>query len=218
MTDTYYDDRPVKRRTLALVALLALCMVSLTSVAYAYSTTVTINNNPIDDNYYTIDYTNASGESIFVPLGVVADDEIVITTVSTVDAETGDKVVTAKINANDAITREFYVTLNADSDAEVNKNFTLDVAVDFDDIFDQFVELGTYTLKHANNSVVNNDVKVGETIKITLTLVVIEKSLSPSAVTGLPSVDNVDTADDLDAVKAILDDCVFGVTVSASPA
>lgn len=173
MTDTYYDDRPVKRRTLALVALLALCMVSLTSVAYAYTTTVNIEDNPIADHYYTIDYTDNAGAPLMVPLAMTpANDEIVITTVvgHTVSGNAyTEKTVTASIDAN-TFTRTFYVKFNADEGAE-DKAFTISVVATPDSVLGKFVSMDPAVTYEVGGHVVEpNAIHKGNLVKVTLTM------------------------------------------------
>ena len=221
MTDTYYDKRPVQRRTLALVAVLALCMVSLTSVAYAYSTTVSIEDNPIADHYYTIDYTNGLGTPLMVPLAMnSADDEIVITTAVSHGAVSGnvytDKTVTATINAN-TFTRTFYVEFNADEDAE-DKAFTISVDVTLDSVLEKFISYdpSSVTYKVDNGVVVPTAIHKGDIVEVTLTMT-IEDPVDVSTLGLQADVDPDDLVTTLGAVKTELATHTFDVVVSVTP-
>lgn len=225
MTDTYYDERPVKRRTLALVALLALCMVSLTSVAYAYTTTVNIEDNPIADHYYTIDYTDNAGTPLMVPLAMTpANDEIVITTVvgHTVSGNAyTEKTVTASIDAN-TFTRTFYVEFNADTDVPANKAFTISVVATPDSVFGQFISQDpTVTYKVGGNAVASNAIVKNSIVEVTLTMNVSAvadiNTLGLDAEVPATITDATDLVAFLDAVKTELATHTFDVAVSVTP-
>lgn len=235
MTDTYYDKRPVQRRTLALVAVLALCMVSLTSVAYAYSTTVSIEDNPIADHYYTIDYTNDQGTPCMVPLTMTpANDEIVITTVvgHTVSGNAyTERTVTASIDAN-TFTRVFYVKFNADGDVDDEKKFTIDVTAKVgeqdDAVLSKFITQTSFTCEKVvdgNATAVDKDKIVKDSlVKVTLTMNVAHvedvNTLELSAqVPATISADDDETnlVARLNAVKTELATHTFDVVVSVQP-
>ena len=235
MTDTYYDERPVKRRTLALVALLALCMVSLTSVAYAYSTTVNIEDNPIADNYYAIDYTDDSGDVFDVPEPIpVGNDEIVINPIITYAYDANHvygKVITPAINAKN-ITREFYVTFTTDMGAD--KEFTLTTSVEYNgalvDIMTAFVEnsdavymVWDATADDGNGgtgafvALDKTEVKNGDIIKIVLTLRIHDVADTNAIASITQEVDDEDTEGDLVALVDELSTYRYDVTVTVAP-
>lgn len=226
MTDTYYDERPVKRRTLALVALLALCMVSLTSVAYAYTTTVNIEDNPIADHYYTIDYTNDQGTPLMVPLAMTpANDEIVITTVvgHTVSGNAyTEKTVTASIDAN-TFTRTFYVEFNADADVPADKAFIISVVATPDSVLEQFIctQDPVVTYEMDGHAVASNAIVKDKLVKVTLTMNVraVENINSLGLSTQVPATiladdDETNLVAILNAVKTELATHTFDVAVS----
>lgn len=225
MTDTYYDERPVKRRTLALVALLALCMVSLTSVAYAYSTTVNIEDNPIADHYYTIDYTDNAGTPLMVPLAMTpANDEIVITTLighgAVSEGAYTNKTVTASIDAN-TFTRTFYVEFNADADVPADKAFTISVEATPDSVLEQFISQTSVTYKVGGNAVASNAIVKNSIVEVTLTMTVASvadiNTLGLTAQVPATITDATDLVAPLNAVKAELATHTFDVAVSVEP-
>lgn len=212
------------------MALLALCMVSLTAVAYAYTTTVDIEDNPISDHYYTIDYTESDGNTPrMAPLAMTpANDEIVITTAigHTVSGNTyTERTVTASINAN-TFTRTFYVVFNADNDVDDGKKFTIDVTANIQDdaILKQFLSLTSVAYEVDGHAVDADKIVKNSLVKVTLTMTVAHipdittLGLGTEIPATLSADDNVaDFVAILNDVKTELATHTFDVRVTVEP-
>lgn len=104
---------------------LFICFLAIASVGvvYAYNSTIQIDDNPVDEQYYTLDYTNGTGTAIDTVIAIPdGTKDMTITTSVKVDGDS--RTFKAVINevadgqSNTAqFTREFYVKLASDMNA-----------------------------------------------------------------------------------------------------
>lgn len=99
------------------------------SVAYAYnSSTIQIDDNPVNEQYYTLDYTDNSGGVIATVLPASADDMTITTSLVTNGVRTFNAVING--DGTDSFTREFYVKLASNM---ADQNFAITGSVDKSD-------------------------------------------------------------------------------------
>ena len=104
------------------------------SVAYAYNSTIQIDDNPVDEQYFTLDYTNGTGTAIATVLPASAEDMTITTSVSVADTDgdpaTEERTFTATIQSGN-FERVFYVKLVSNMD--VNQEFVITGSVEDND-------------------------------------------------------------------------------------
>ncbi len=71
MTDIQMEERSSKKKLLVPIVVLMLCAVSVIGAGYAYTTSVTNQNNTMAADYYTIDmYSNTTGTTVTAPFAL----------------------------------------------------------------------------------------------------------------------------------------------------
>lgn len=110
---------------------LFICFLAIAGVgiAYAYNSSIQIDDNPVNEQYFTLDYTNDGGNWIATVLPADAEDMTITTSVSVVETDTdpdtpGERTFNATINKVESgpntaqLTREFYVKLTSNMDGQ----------------------------------------------------------------------------------------------------
>lgn len=152
------------------------------SVAYAYNSTIQIDDNPVDEQYFTLDYTNGTGTAIATVLPASAEDMTITTSVSVADTDgdpaTEERTFNAIINkvvapeTNTAqFTREFYVKLASNMDAD--QEFAITGSVDKSDtVINAIFGTCTFAMKGGNDFTQNVDMDsvVAGLYKVILTI------------------------------------------------
>lgn len=201
--DGYNDSQPSKKKMLLIPLLtLLLCMTAITGCAFAYSqSSVIIGDNPLPSDYVSIDYVNASGTSIDVPISVDGDNLIVYTTITNV--ENGADTLVAGTDGTQIVTMKFYVKVSSDTAKTYALNVTDNVA-DVDLLKDIFTPVAI--------SPIENVAKDTPTL-ITATFKVKAISNLDAVIT---SVDITDLAS-LQTALSKIDEKVMTFTVTATP-
>ena len=111
-----------RKKLLVPLVVLIMCGVALTGAAYAYSaSTVTVQNNPINGDYYSIDMYSSDAASTVITAPLAAGSDFKVYTTKTV----GSSYV-AKIDAG-TFTRTTWVKVSSDI---AGSKYTLTAAVD----------------------------------------------------------------------------------------
>lgn len=131
-----------------LVALF-ICFLAIAGVgvAYAYNSTIQIDDNPVNEQYFTLDYTAKGGNWIATVLPADAEDMTITTSVTVEDndndPDTEERTFNATINKVDnpedntaQFTRVFYVKLTSNMDADQEFVITGEVITNNDTVLD----------------------------------------------------------------------------------
>lgn len=89
---------------------LFICFLAIAGVgiAYAYNSTIQIDDNPVNEQYFSLDYTNQSGTGIDTVIAIPVDTkDMTITTSVEVDGDSRTFTATINKDVNANITREF---------------------------------------------------------------------------------------------------------------
>lgn len=215
---------------------LFICFLAIAGVgvAYAYnSSTIQINDNPVNEQYYTLDYTNDTGGMIATVLQIPVDtkDMTITTSVSVVDdgdPATNDRTFNATINKVDnpatntaQFTRTFYVKLASNMDAD--QKFAVDGTVDGDDVINAI--FGECTFKFYKGTGFTEEVtntnqftasQSGIVYKVVLT-VPIKANVDVKTLDLANGGDAIVDAVHLTTALGDLDNHKFSVTMSAIP-
>lgn len=215
--DTYRETTIDKKRLLVPLIVLLMSTIALTGCAFAYAQSyVNVEDNPIDGEYYTLDYTNNLGVAIDDKL--IGENDIAVYTEITVSDDPLDSFARirdfkAYIGAG-SFTRTFYVTLHTDMGD--SRTFDLSGTCDAteESVLSQFITATSFAYEYDSAPVTT--IKNGETVKVTVTFTVARTLVND--MTGVSPVgDNL--LDYTDLVDTIADICThtFSVNVSAVP-
>lgn len=199
---------------------LFICFLAIAGVgiAYAYNSTIQIDDNPVNEQYFSLDYTNETGAMcdtvIEIPDGT---KDMTITTSVEVDGDS--RTFNATIQSG-SFERVFYVKLvsNMDADQEfaitgtVNKDDTVINAIfgNCDNAFKMYDS--TDTLVDMAHVTANQGTTV---YKVVLTIPVNEVNVK--SIPGLAGASAIKNASTLDTALADLDNHKFSVTLTATP-
>lgn len=207
---------------------LFICFLAIAGVgvAYAYNSTIQIDDNPVNEQYFTLDYTNETGTAIATVLQIPVDtnDMTITTGVSVADTDgnpaTEERTFTAIINknVNANITREFYVKLASDMGAD--QKFVITGSVDKSDtVINAIFGTCTFAMKGGNDftqDVNMASVDAGHVYKVILTI-----SINSNVdVKTLDLANGGNAIVDANTLATALSDLAthtFGVSMSAEP-
>ena len=212
--DSYKEDNPEFRKQLLIpLAVLLMCVISLTAVGFAYmhASQLDIEKNGLDSEYYEIDYMGKDGVDITSKLDAV---EISAYTEIAIDTSTTPPTRTFDAYFNDAdISKDFYVTIRSDMSADTV--FTLNTTVKLGDVLGQFI---TYDNTSAQTDVAYDKAVIhpGDTVKVTITLHIGNTDIK--TITGItPSGNAIDDVDDLASALDSICSNTYTVKVTAEP-
>lgn len=164
--DSYKEDNPeFKKQLLIPLAVLLMCVISLTAVGFAYmhASELEIEKNGLDSEYYEIDYMGSDGVNINSKLDAVKLSAY--TKIAIDPSATPPRTFNAYLNDAD-ITKDFYVTIRSDMSADTE--FTLNTTVELGDVLGQFI---TYdNTDQTDVDYHNPTIHAGDTVKVTITL------------------------------------------------
>lgn len=209
--DSYKEDNPEFRKQLLIpLAVLLMCVISLTAVGFAYmhASELEIEKNGLDSEYYEIDYTNSNGVAINSKL-----DEVEISAYTQIAIDpSANPPRTFDAHLNDAnISKDFYVTIRSDMSADTV--FTLNTTVELGDVLGQFI---TYDNTDAQTDVAYDKAVIhpGDTVKVTIILHIGNTDIK--TITGItPSGNAIDDVDDLASALESICTNTYTVNVTA---
>jgi len=191
---------------------LFICFLALTTVGIGYAlnnSTIVIDDNTTDEQYYSVDYINADGSSRTTVLDIGTGDIKVHTNIA-VDkfSVKNGRTFSASIDGADTFQRTFFVKLNTDMGNDVP--FTVDVSVAPADGSElaNIINASACTFKLTDNSnveVAKNEVVAG-VYTVTLTIALNDYTFT-----------DVTSQSELDAKLTALESETFSVTVTAIP-
>lgn len=207
---------------------LFICFLAIAGVgiAYAYnSSTIQINDNPVNEQYYTLDYTNGTGDAIYTVLEIPADTkDMTITTHITangVNPRTFNAIlneVIAPAENTASFERVFYVKLASNMDAD--QEFAITGTVTGDSVISAI--FGTCIFKMYDNTDTEVDMdtvvanQIDEVYKVVLT-VPINANVNVKTIPGLAGASAIVDAGTLATALADLDNHKFSVKLTATP-
>lgn len=205
---------------------LFICFLAIAGVgiAYAFNSTIQIDDNPVNEQYFTLDYTNDSGGAIATVLPADAEDMTIITSVSVKDTDgnpaTEERTFTATIQSG-SFERVFYVKLASDMNDSQKFAITGEVKDNNDTVIRAI--FGESTFKFYKGTGFTEEVTAGQftaselgvVYKVILTVNVNEVDVS--TLTGLDGADEIKDATTLATALADLDNHKFSVTLTATP-
>lgn len=169
MENNQINNSGNRKKLLVPLVVLLLCGVALTGAAYAYSTSVTVNDNPVAGDYYSIDMYDAPAASTAITEALEADSDFKVYTTHTVGGQyvagveggTFERTVYVKITSDNA---DFKYTIKAPTCTYTAATGNLaDIAIAF----------GSAAItKVSDNSAVTpgtTQVNAGDVLKIVLT-------------------------------------------------
>lgn len=120
--NTYNENESNRKQAMIPLIALLICFLAITGVgvAYAYNhSTIQIDENPVNEQYFTLDYTNQSGNMIYSVLEIPTDSKDMTVTTSIVANGVNPRTFNAVINEDgtDSFERVFYVKLASNMDA-----------------------------------------------------------------------------------------------------
>ena len=214
---------------------LFICFLAILSVGvvYAYNSTIQIDDNPVDEQYFTLDYTDGTGTAIATVLPASADDMIITTSLSVADTDgnpaTEERTFNAIINkvvppeTNTAqFTREFYVKLASDMDAGQKFAITGTVDKTSDSVINAI--FGDCTFKFYKGTGFTEEVTAGQftasqsgvVYKVVLT-VPINANVNVKTIPGLAGASAIVDASTLATALSDLANHTFSVSMSVEP-
>lgn len=206
--NTYNENESNRKQAMIPLIALFICFLAIAGVGVGYAlnnSTIVIDDNTIDEQYYSIDYTNANGSSKTTVLDVGTGDIKVHTNVA---VDENGRTFSASIDGTDTFQRTFFVKLNTDMGNDVP--FTVDVSVapaDGSELAD-IINASACTFKLTDNSdveVAKNEVVAG-VYTVTLTIALNDYTFT-----------DVTSQSELDAKLTALESETFSVTVTAIP-
>lgn len=207
---------------------LFICFLAIAGVgiAYAYNSSIQIDNNPVNEQYYTLDYTDGTGGAIYTVLEIPADTkDMTITTHITangVNPRTFNAIlneVIAPAENTASFERVFYVKLASNMDAD--QEFAITGTVTGDSVISAI--FGTCAFKMYDNT--DTEVNMGhvtanqgatDVYKVVLT-VPINANVNVKTIPGLAGASAIVDAGTLATALEDLDNHKFSVTLTATP-
>lgn len=210
--DSYKEDNPEFRKQLLIpLAVLLMCVISLTAVGFAYmhASQLDIEKNGLDSEYYEIDYMGSDGVNINSKLDAVKLSAY--TQIAIDPSATPPRTFNAYLHDAD-ITKDFYVTIRSDMSADTV--FTLNTTVKLGDVLRQFL---TYDNTNQTDVVYDKTtIHAGDTVKVTITLHI--ENTDIKTITGItPSEDAIDDVDDLSSALDSICSNTYNIKVTAKP-
>lgn len=205
---------------------LFICFLAIAGVgiAYAYNSTIQIDDNPVNEQYFTLDYTDGTGAKCDTVIAIPDDTkDMTITTSVKVDGDS--RTFNAVINEvadgqpNTAkFERVFYVKLASNMDAD--QEFAITGTVTGDTVTNAI--FGTCIFKMYDNTDTEVDMdtvvanQTDEVYKVVLT-VPINANVNVKTIPGLAGASAIVDANTLATALADLDNHKFSVTLTATP-
>ena len=210
---------------------LFICFLAIAGVgvAYAYNSSIQIDNNPVNEQYFTLDYTDEGGHATYKVLEIPTDSKDMTITTGIVANGVNPRTFKAVINevadgqSNTAqFTREFYVKLASDMDA--GQKFLITYSVDKSDTVINAI-FGECTFKFYKGTgfteeVTNNNQftasQDGVVYKVVLT-VPIKANVDVKTIPGLAGASAIVDATTLATALNDLANHTFSVSMSVEP-
>lgn len=154
-----------RKKLLVPLVVLIMCGVALTGAAYALATSVTVEDNPVNGDYYSIDMYNSTGTAT-IDEALTAGTDFQVYTTKTV----GDDYYTVKVDQT-TFTRSVYVKVSSDV---AGSTYNLSVGtVTVEQTGDLELTIAhTGTVMKINGAVVSNPVAKDALVQIDLTFTV----------------------------------------------
>ena len=204
---------------------LFICFLAIAGVgvAYAFNSTIQIDKNPVNEQYFTLDYTDEDGDATYKVLEIPTNSKDMTITTGIVANGVVPRTFKAVINEDgtDSFTRTFHVKLASNMD--VGQKFAITGEVkDNDDTVIRAI-FGESTFKFykgtgfteevlANQFTANQD---GVVYKVVLTVPI--KTNVDVTTTGLDGADGIVNASTLATALEDLDNHKFSVKLTATP-
>ena len=206
---------------------LFICFLAIAGVgvAYAFNSTIQIDKNPVNEQYFTLDYTNEGGNAIGTVIAIPVDTkDMTITTSVTVvddgnpvtDDRTFNATINKDVNPSANITRTFYVKLASDMGA--GQKFVITGIVDKSDtvinaIFGDCTDAFKMYDKSTDAEVDMNSVGAG-LYKVILTIP-INSNVNVKTIPGLAGASAINDATTLNTALSDLANHTFTVKMKA---
>lgn len=217
--NTYNEDESKRKQAMIPLIALFICFLAITcvGVAYAFNSTIQIDKNPVNEQYFTLDYTDKDGGAIADVLEIPTDSkDMTITTSVKVDGDSRTFTATINENVNANITREFYVKLASDMDGQkfkitgtVDKSDTVINAI-FGDCTDAFKMYN----KSTDAEVDMGSVDANKEYKVILTIP-INSNVNVKTIPGLAGASAINDATTLNTALGDLTNHTFTVKMKA---
>ena len=205
---------------------LFICFLAIAGVGVAYafnSSTIQIDNNPVNEQYYTLDYTNEGGNAIYDVLEIPTNSKDMTITTGIVANGVDPRTFKAVINEDgtDSFTRTFYVKLASNMDAD--QKFAITGTVTGDTVTDAI--FGNSTFKFYKGTGFTEEVTAlnqftasqeGVVYKVVLT-VPVKANVNVKDLDLANGGTNIVDADSLANALDDLDNHKFSVTLTATP-
>lgn len=225
--NTYNEDESKRKQAMIPLIALFICFLAIAGVgvAYAYNSSIQIDNNPVNEQYFTLDYIDKGGHTTYDVLEIPTDSKDMTVTTHLV-ANGVTRTFTATINevadgqSNTAkFERVFYVKLASNMGA--NQEFAIDGTVTGDSVTDAIFGDCTNAFKmyDSTDALVDMDHVTanqdGVKYKVVLT-VPINANVNVKTIPGLAGASAIADASTLATALADLDNHKFSVTLTAT--
>ena len=208
---------------------LFICFLAILSVGvvYAYNSTIQIDDNPVNEQYFTLDYTDEDGDAIYSVLEIPTDSKDMTVTTSIVANGVNPRTFNAVINKvvapaenTASFERVFYVKLASNMDAD--QKFAITGTVTGDTVTDAI--FGNSTFKFYKGTGFTEEVTAGQftasqdgvMYKVVLT-VPIKANVDVKTIPGLAGASAIVDANTLATALEDLDNHKFSVKLTATP-
>ena len=225
--NTYNEDESKRKQAMIPLIALFICFLAIAGVgvAYAYNSSIQIDNNPVNEQYFTLDYIDKDGHASGTVIAIPVDTKDMTITTSVTVADTDDNPATPEVrtfnatinkDVNANITRTFYVKLASDMDGQkfkitgtVDKSDTVINAI-FGDCTDAFKMYD----KSTDAEVDMNSVDANKEYKVILTIP-INSNVNVKTISGLTGASAIVDATTLNTALSDLANHTFTVKMKA---